>query len=116
MLLYMDSILQIIWLDRFVSCYSEITKESKRIPGNLGLEPRQKDCMLATHPKRRWPFVSKAVSMSCTLGPLVYAQSAPNRPAAASVYPTIYDTMERWVEGTIVPLSDGPGFILIDWD
>ena len=42
--------------------------------------------MLATHPKRRWPFVSKAVSMSCTLGLLVYAycaQSARNRPAAA---------------------------------
>ena len=86
MLLYMDSILQIIWLDRLaqISCYSEITKESKRIPGNLGLEPRQKDCMLATHPKRRWPFVSKAVSMSCTLGLLVYAQSARNRPAAAA--------------------------------
>jgi hypothetical protein len=42
-------------------------------------------CMLATHPKRRWPFVSKAVSMSCTLGLLVYAycaQSKRHRPAA----------------------------------
>ena len=44
--------------------------------------------MLATHPKRRWPFVSKAVSMSCTLGLLVYtycAQSERHRPAAVMV-------------------------------
>ena len=27
-----------------------------------------------------------------------------------------YNTVERWVEETIVPPSDGPMFILIDWE
>ena len=27
-----------------------------------------------------------------------------------------YDTMARWVDGMIVPPSDGPMFILIDWE
>ena len=26
-----------------------------------------------------------------------------------------YNTVGRWVDGTIVPPSDGPMFILIDW-
>ena len=27
-----------------------------------------------------------------------------------------YNTMERWINRTIVPPSDGPRFILIDWE
>ena len=27
-----------------------------------------------------------------------------------------YNTVGRWVEGTIVPPSDGPMLILIDWE
>ena len=27
-----------------------------------------------------------------------------------------YNTVGRWVDGTIVPSSDGPMFILIDWE
>ena len=27
-----------------------------------------------------------------------------------------YNTMEKWIDGTIVTPSDGPRFILIDWE
>ena len=27
-----------------------------------------------------------------------------------------YNTVGRWVDGTIVPPSDGPMFILVDWE
>ena len=46
-----------------------------------------------------------------------FCQDAPNQVQGDLKSDNLqYNTMERWIDGTIVPPSDGPRFILIDWE